>query len=137
MTTSLWARNEHIGKKASSTLCQLMFRNVGTSEYTSQWQCGEDATDELYNKVRSVSEGKLSPYVRVVPSRHTLRSFIYSDVGIPYLLVNLYRHSYSLETLTSQMWEPTLSFLYVGTIGYQPQPEQGFTGYHFLPIEES
>ena len=114
-----------------------MFRNVGTSEYTSQWQCGEDATDELYNKVRSVSEGKLSPYVRVVPSRHTLRSFIYSDVGIPYLLVNLYRHSYSLETLTSQMWEPTLSFLYVGTIGYQPKPEQGFTGYHFLPIEES
>ena len=40
-----------------------MFRNVGTSELAINGKCGEDATDELYNKVRSVSEGKLSPYV--------------------------------------------------------------------------
>lgn len=57
-------KKEHIGNKASSTLCQLMFRNVGTSELAINGKCGEDATDELYNKVRSVSEGKLSPYVR-------------------------------------------------------------------------
>lgn len=76
-----------------------MFRNLRNSDYAVNGKCGEDATDELYNKVRSVSEGKLSPYVWDGSLLHTYGQIIYSCVGIPYLLVNCIRQSQGLETL--------------------------------------